>query len=331
MSRRKVLCGISGVLLVALLFAVTTFFEETMVVILSFCRVDTHQGKPLSHWREVLRADGKAGEVRQQTLAIFPPSASSVSVLSTLAKDPDPHVRWVAVTILGRVGLAEEVVPILRAALKDSEVNVRYHAAASLAGRRGDARNPEVISSLAELVRDPDHRVEDMADFALWEIDVPTALRARGWKKYSSSEYQFTAMFPGEPEKTEKTFESPFGPVVTHVFQAMLGTRVCMITVNDYPDKFIEMTSEEERFNAMRPAAKSFFPGGGITEEKRIDQDKHTGREWLIKSKFKGKTAWLRSRHFWAGHRYYVISFMWLEGYANSNAAAYFLLSMKLY
>lgn len=335
MSRRKLLWGTSGVLLAILLIVITTVFLEEIfdfVYSLSSHRDDTHQGKPLSHWREVLRADGEVGEVSQQTLAFFRPSSTTIPVLGILAKDPDPKIRWVAVTILGRVGWAREVVPILHGALKDPDVNVRFHAIVSLAGRRGNARKPEVLSSLAELVHDPDPVVAVAAELALWELDVPTALRARGWKKYSSSEYQFTAMFPGDPEKTERTFKdmNPYGPVVAHVFQAMLGTMVCMVTVHDFPEKFIEMTNEEERLNAMRSAVDSFFPAGKLVGDKQIEQFGHSGREFLIKSSIKGKTGWIRSRKFWAGRRLYVCTVVWTERFANPNAAEYFLSSLQL-
>src|SRR5262245_64683846 len=68
-----------------------------------------HSGRPTSHWREVLRADGQSGALSEETIASFR-SLHSVPVLAALLRDPDRNVRWPAAHLLGRTGFSNDVV-----------------------------------------------------------------------------------------------------------------------------------------------------------------------------------------------------------------------------
>src|SRR5438552_2159468 len=60
--------------------------------------------RPTRYWRELLRADGAAGSIREETISEFAGRSWSVPVLRECLKDSDRNVRWPAAHLLRRTG-----------------------------------------------------------------------------------------------------------------------------------------------------------------------------------------------------------------------------------
>jgi hypothetical protein len=311
------------------LVAIGVAFEPTGVIRAWLRGEAICQWRPTSHWREVLRADGEAGALSEETIQTFRNSRDSVPVLVALLRDPDRNVRWPAAQLLGRTWFANpnDVVPPLQEALGDSDNEVRLQAILSLARKGANAR--AAAPALAELLHDSDPQIADSADFALWTIHVPTALTAGGWKEYSSAEWKFSVVFPAAPEKTQHMQATPFGEVTVHSFQAQHGAMRCSVNVTDHSRELIERTTEEERFANLKAIAEAGFLGKDtkVLEDKPVELDSHSGREFLVEIEPFGR---IRSRFFWLGRRLYHVNIAYKPEFLNPIAAEHFLDSFRI-
>jgi hypothetical protein len=281
-----------------------------------------YRGRPSSYWREVLREDGKNGALRVQTVDTF--GGRSAAVLAECLQDPDPNVRWPAAYLLGHNGdFAPRIVPPLRRALQDPNQEVRLQAIRGL-GLQG----PNALAAkddLAQLYQDPDAQVQHFADVALWQVHVPTALRAGGWQEFRSPEWGFTVTFPEAPELKQRPLDSPQGPLVAHSFEASHGVTRCLVCVTEYPEQFVHATTLEQRL-----AAADALVGVGleakVVHDQPIEQSPHVGRELVIETAL----GMVRNRVFWVGRRQYTFIVVFDRRFLNGKAAEYFLDSVRI-
>lgn len=91
-------------------------------------------------------------------------------MLSTLLHDPEPLVRRTAAESLGKIG-DPGAVPLLRAALHDTDASVREAAARGLS--RLPAAEPSVGEALIGLLQDPEETVRRAAAHALGSAEWP--------------------------------------------------------------------------------------------------------------------------------------------------------------
>ncbi len=100
---------------------------------------------------------------------ISPAANESTPVLIAALKGKDKEVRWLAAFALGEIGpAAKEAVPALTATLKDDEAVVRREAASAL-GQIGSAAK-EAIPALIAALKDENRWVRRWAALALGEI-----------------------------------------------------------------------------------------------------------------------------------------------------------------
>jgi hypothetical protein len=246
--------GIGFLVLCAAGLIVAAILDPTCFVLSVVTWQPYHNGKSASYWREVLRADGQAGRVSDETLRAMGSRRlledSAVPVLLVCLRDPDRNVRWPAACIL-RKGVvqskAKEIVPGLRAAMHDPDPEVRFQAVQALGACESGA-----IDALPEIVElahgDPDDSATFWADVALWRLHAVRAAREDGWAPFTSKEWRFTATFPPGVEETMIEGPRPSGSIFTHAFQAHHYPMFCTVAVAEEPPEMVDWWSDDNSF-----------------------------------------------------------------------------------
>lgn len=286
--------------------------------------------RPLRHWREVLRTQGRNGHIDDETVASFWNGHRALPVLRELTNDADSKVRWPALTLLGQSGLrTQEVLNLFISALSDEDVEVRLHATAVLDGWGPMAKN--AVPALVERLNDSVAQVAMFADNALWRIDISAAAKADRWELYQNPEWGFNVMLPGRPEYKEGPVGGA-GPGLVHSFTGnhKAGTFEIpthyTIAVSEYPDEILAGTTEEERLATGRELALMGL-GGRLVREVPMEQHGRKGVERLIEVEGKG-VLW--TRLFASGKRLYQVQVVYKLEFFNEPAAKYFLDSFRL-
>jgi hypothetical protein len=321
---------LAALLLLLLLTAVLAVVLEPTGTVRAFLAGEPFYAlKPLRHWREVLREQGRQGSVSRDVRVKFWNSDRALPVLFACAGDPDRNVRWPAVYLVGHHGRGKaEALTVLVKSLRDEDQEVRLQALHALAswGPLASAATPDV----ADALRDDKLQVAFTADFALWEIDAQTALAAGGWKTYRSADWGFSAMMPGSPEVSQ--LQNPVVPVTMHLFQ--VGHKVgaeesptrYIVAVGDYPEEVVRASTEQERNRAIAEQAAAGLKGK-VVQQRDVNQGGRKGREHTIEVADKGV---VRARVFWSGRRLYIVSVVSQPKFLNPKPADYFLDSFRL-
>jgi hypothetical protein len=326
MKKRWLSIGLLALLGVVALLA--AFLEPTHIVRGYLAHEKFYRQRPASYWREVLRSYGVQGTVPEEDRESFGrfPHDEAIPILLEFARDPDPQVRWPAVALLGRVGYrTTSLLDTFVAALSADDPRVRFEAVISLARWGPMART--AIPTLTALLKDPEDQVAHYADLCLWEIDLPAAVEATGWKPFTPQKWQFSVMMPAEPESKQLTDLTGQFPIYT--FTAAHGITQHTIGITDYPPEVIAGLTEEERFDASQNAA-AFGLGGTLVSQQRIEQHGLKGREFVIEMERAGKRYVARSRAFYSGLRLYHAQAFYCTKYVNLAAVDYFFESFRL-
>jgi HEAT repeat protein len=107
--------------------------------------------------------------------------ASGVELAKKMRTDPDPMVRWDAVKLLARSRDASAAKVLVEVANAERDENTRREAVKGL----GNYKDPEVISTLIERLRDPHLSVAHAARESLIRISggADMGMSAEAWKK----------------------------------------------------------------------------------------------------------------------------------------------------
>jgi hypothetical protein len=284
-----------------------------------------YKGRPTSYWRDVLRAEGEAGHVSRKTNMELGMSADALPVLMECARDPDVHVRWPAVYLLGRSGIRS--VPVLDAlleAISDDEPDVRFQAIMAI-GAWGRMARPAIPALIARL-KDKETQVAHYGELALWHIDSAAAVKACGWRPFTSTKWNFTAAFPAIPQEETKPFSWGNQSTMIHTFLIMRNGTSYAVAVSEFPAKYLAGTSEEERVKASRDLAV-FGLGGKLLRDDPLNYQGLRGREVIIEV---GGNKVFRNRLFWVGNRLYQVNVAYVSKFRNPWAVNYFLDSFRL-
>lgn len=283
------------------------------------------RGYPTGYWREVIGADGRAGEIDINTVLLFK-DPDAVPVLLECLSDPDANVRWPSVILLQRAGSAREVEPALRRALDDADLDVRLQALRAL-GRLGHEAAP-AVPRILELSKDDDFSTRISARYALWEIDSERASTAGGWREFTSEKWQFSVTVPGLPEKEVRVIDTPYGQTPMELFGVTHGVAVCMVAVLEYSPENVEDSPLEDRVNESLAEEKAARLGGSLIRCEAIEQHGRSGQEELIEL----DDGMLNSaRAFPVGRRLYQITITYPHRDAvNPKAEEYFLGSLRI-
>jgi hypothetical protein len=326
-KRRRWLFLASAIFLAAIVL--TSLLEPTRIVRGLLLGKPFYRERPLSYWREVLGRHGREGQIPWVTAGRFHGN-EALPVLRACARDPDRNVRWPAVALLGRTGRgSQQALDVLVESLGDEDVEVRLKAVDALAAWGPMART--AIPALTTRLSDPEHQVAHFADLALWQVDPPAAVVACGWRSFTSPEFAFSVMLPGEPEREDQPLQG--FPVVAHAFLAWhrVGTYQAptryVVTATDYPEEVLNGSTEVERYRKATELVPAFFPGGKVVEEKEVLLGGLRGREHLVEVEGMGR---MRNRQFWAGRRLYALLVAFKPQFVNERAVAYFLDSFRL-
>lgn len=247
-------------------------------------------------------------------------------MLLECACDPDKKVRWPAINLIGRIRSdSERTLAALIEALGDEAVEVRLQAIAALRDRGPEAR--PAVPALTGLLKDPAAQVVHFADVALWHIDLPAAVEASGWKRFTSPEWGFSVMMPARVEQDE--VPELTGRATVRRFMALHEATNCSLAVTDYPTEAIEALTEHERLDASRNLVLMRM-GGNLVNEQPCEQHGRKGREYLIEFKDERRPYHILSRLFWREQRLYVVVVTSSPEFVNPKAARYFLDSFQL-
>ena len=201
--------------------------------------------------------------------------------------------------MLGRTIQFQQVLPTLRAALRDGDVGVRLSALDSLTvmGHEAFAAADDIM----QLYHDTEPQVRFNADRALWEVNEPRALKAGDWQAFTSADWAFTADFPGEPDEDERPLEVSGGTIRLHVIEATPNNAPVRyyVAVTDYPAAAIKDTTEDQRLDFARERTVEGI-GGKLRREVPVQVDNRNGREMVIEVSDVGV---IRHRLIWQGRR----------------------------
>jgi hypothetical protein len=211
----------------------------------------------------------------------------------------------------------------IRTALQDSDRHVRFEAILALRGH-GLASRP-LAPDLINMLQDADPQVRFIADFVLWQIDAPLAVKAGGWVPFSSRPWGFSAMFPAKPEEEEGTTEIQDNLVTVHSFAASHGTMRFMVGISEYPPEG-DSVPLDQWYDTVRDYALTGL-GGRLLRETSLEVNGHKGREKEVEVQGKGV---LRSRLFRVNGRLYQALVAYDPKFLNSAAVACFLDSFRL-
>ncbi|MFL5342299.1 MAG: HEAT repeat domain-containing protein [Gemmataceae bacterium] len=315
--------------LIAVLILLTTFglvaaFEPNRVVPGLLHGEAFYRYRPTRYWREVLRADGEAGRLSSQTIALFDKQWRAQAVLRQCLKDPDPHVRWPAARYLGSSkSSTAEIVPDLLAALDDEDLEVRLKVLWALGeiGPNAFAAGPRLV----EMLKDPDEQFAYFVEVALWMIDPRRAREECSWKEHSSKEWQFSAIFPpGVEEKTGETV-TPNGPVPIQSWIAARGPCAYAVAVSEYTEEQLKGITPQIWFERMRK--QQGLAGLHVVLDKDIEINGRPGREHLLEADDRGR---ILARLFWVGRRLYQVTVTFKPQYYSPGATRFFLDSFHI-
>jgi hypothetical protein len=325
-TRRIVRVGVFLLLISAIAAAI---LEPTGTVRAFLVGESFYRSRPLRHWREILREQGEQGGITREAWGKFWDADTVLPVLLACARDPDRNVRWPAVALIAHHGRGKrEAFTALAHALKDEDVAVRLKAVNGLGSWGPMAR--EGTPELTDALEDKELQVCHLADIALWHIDIPTALHSSGWKAYHSREWQFSAMFPGDPEPGQQESPVTAGPIRTFSAWHKTGREISptryVISVSEYDEEVLQGKEEKQLLEASTAAA-AFGVQGKIVRAGEVVQGGLKGREHTIDA---GKPGIMRARLFWSGRRMYTVMVVYQTQFLNAKAADYFLDSFRL-
>lgn len=282
-----------------------------------------YRSRPLRHWRELLREQGRGGEVSRDVRGKFWDVNSVFPVLRECARDPDRDVRWPAIYLLGYFGTGrQDTLDILVDATRDEDTAVRLQAINALGMWGVIAR--QAVPAVEAALNDEVLQVAHLADIALWEIDPGAGARAGAWRDYSSAEWGFTVKLPGSPEVSDGR---PEAPALTHRVQAWhlvpneKGPTRYAVTVNEYANAV-----GEEELEAVESLG-AFGLGGKVVQKRELEVGGRQGREHTIVVEDKVE---VRVRNIPAGRRMYTVLVVYKRGFLNAKAADYFLDSLRV-
>lgn len=323
--KRKPLVWLFVILVCVIGLALAAKYDPTHIVPGLLRNEAFFRGYPTGYWREVIGADGRAGELDVDTVLLFE-NADAVPVLLECLSDPDPKVRWPSVILLQRAGSAREVEPVLRQALDDVDLEVRLQALRALA-RVGCVAAP-AVPRLIEFSKDEDLDTRVCARYALWEIDSETASTVGGWQEFASEKWQFSVTSPGPPEKEFKVIDTPNGRVPTESFSFNYGMARCIVAVSEFSPEGVEEFSLKDRFDESQAEGKAAALGGSLIRCGTIEQHGYSGREEVIKV---DNGAINCARLFPVGRRLYQINITYpRRGAVSPRAEEFFLGSLRI-
>jgi hypothetical protein len=285
--------------------------------------------RPASYWKDVLRTEGSHDPPFRKALGEFRPKEVSVRVLLECARDPDPNVRRPALFVLADSAVRLDVIRDgLTNALNDPDPQCRLTALVGLAAYGQGAR--PAVPALVPLLHDPEDQVAFVADLTLWEIDPAAAREATGWREFTSDDWGFCMMLPGEPE--ESTISTPgIIPAITHQFLAVHGVSRYGVAISDYPEGAFFPPTDEERLEFGRNSVLAAFKAKGLTVtlsgDAPVEVGGRKGREFRVEAEGMG---FVLSRIFWEGRRLYQVKVASQPRFLNARAAEYFLDSFRL-
>src|SRR5690242_3094282 len=74
------------------------------------------------------------------------------------------------------------------------------------------------LPALIARLKDKEAQVAHYADLALWHIDSAAAVKACGWRPFTSTKWNFTAAFPALPKEEQKPFSWGNQSTMIHTF-----------------------------------------------------------------------------------------------------------------
>jgi len=148
-----------------------------------------------------------------------------------------------------------------------------------------------------------------------------------GWRVFTSKEGRFSIAMPGMPEEKKQRVTAATGNLDVFLFTIEgKNDSAYVISYTDLPAADAAPGTEEKRLDFAREGAVD-RARGKLRSEKKIELDKHPGRELVIET---DKDAVIRMRIFVVKQRLYQTMALGSGAFVQSKEAALFLDSLKL-
>jgi hypothetical protein len=180
------------------------------------------------------------------------------------------------------------------------------------------------IPPLISMLQDKDAQIAHWAEHALWHIDKTAAANATGWQPFSSADWRFSVLFPGQPEHKQQPWLDD-DTIIIHSYSALQDAVIYTVAVSEHPAAWVEAIPEDERLDPQRHAPVTAL-GGEVLNDLSVDIQGHKGRERLIEVENVGL---IRTRLFWVGRRFYQVYMTSNREFWNPFAGDYFLNSFR--
>jgi len=326
-KRRRWLAALACLLLLGAI--VGAIFEPNRVARGWLAGEPFFRWRPASYWKEVLRAAGDKPPYPKGTGGFYPKEAA-LNVMLECARDPDPNVRKPALYFLS-VGnpRLDKIREALTQALADPDPQARLTALNGLA-RYGPSAHSSVPAILP-LLHDSEFQIAFVANLVLWDIDPAAVREATGWKQFTSGQWGYSVMLPGEPVESEASIPGPVPSVSHQVLAVEGGVSQFGVAVADFPAEGIFPPTDEERLDFGRNSVITGIKAKGLTPklsgETAIELGGRKGREFLVEVEGMG---FIRSRLFWEGRRLYQVKVASKPEFLNPKAADYFMDAFRI-
>jgi hypothetical protein len=133
----------------------------------------------------------------------------------------------------------------------------------------------------------------------------------QGWKEFRSKDAGFSVSMPGVPVVEIKSTDSPLGPLDFHLFTFEREDCVYLVGYTDYPDSFIENSSQDSLLDIACFGAVANL-GGKSVENKEMFLDGYPGRSIKIVQKESRSTY--NTRLYLAENRLYQVTVLTMKG-----------------
>jgi hypothetical protein len=160
---------------------------------------------------------------------------------------------------------------------------------------------------------------------------VPAIRLRPGWQVFSAEEGRFAVAFPGRPETTARSVDSPSGPIEVRTVSLTQPTgeevnRVYLVTYTDDPSSTKKRA--DEVFDAMRAASLRQAPDARLMNQQAIRLGPYPGREVMLDLALSG--AVMRIRYYLVDGRAFQQIYLGLAGEAEGDEAAAFFDSFRV-
>src|SRR5262245_9888490 len=153
----------------------------------------------------------------------------------------------------------------------------------------------------------------------------PGPIPKDSWREFASPDKRYKLLMPGKPEFQRKP--APGAVPGMRVYVVDLKSSAFLVATLDIPPKEMERMSVEKRLEAASRGFMFRVPGSTLVSEKKVELDRHPGREFVVKAGDKGTFV---VRAYMVDDRLYMLTAAGKDFTADHADVVKFFSSLKL-